>query len=315
MNYYHNNKGQFDLACFGYLSMAKLIKMTGFPVENSVSAVSRIVPTVAADAPIVALLSAQLGLTSVLFSNEIQDTEENRYIFSALDHHALRTSIKAAKSSVTPQMFIIESPYESKTILTFMPDIFEQLTSISLQALDNARLVYVDLYTEILEASLRTIRYAIQKGIPVFLNLSSHDLDLKLAAIKNLKGITIIQVSNLFQEDPRMLVDTILSKTKAQMALVTLGQRGVLGANKSMIIEVPALKIKEVETHHGAGAAFSAGFAFAHLGDFGFKDALVCACALGGVTRQVPNGLGQHSARELQNIIQHYPGRPTISTR
>jgi sugar/nucleoside kinase (ribokinase family) len=295
-----------DLACFGYLSAAKILKVGGYPDPNSVCTVSQITPTIAADAPIVTLISAQLGMRSGLISNDVGDDEDSRRLVSSLSDHDVQITIKTTTDLVTPQMFIINDAQGHRTVLTFMPNVTEGLLVTDLEFLEKSRLAYIDLYTEINKASLRAIYYAIEKSIPIFVNLSGYDLRQKIATLQGLEGITIVQVSGAAFNEPSVLASNILRDTNAEIVLVTLGPTGAFCTNRSRVFEMPAFRIDRVETHHGAGAAFAAGYAFAYLCKWELEQSLEFACALASMTRKAADGIGRFSAEAVLNFIHQH---------
>lgn len=256
-----------DLTSFGYISVAYILQVEQCPNPNSVAIVSHITPTIAADAPIVSLIFAHLGMRSGLITNNIGDDENGKNLIQLLSNHNVQVEIETSGDLTTPQMFDVCDPDGNRILLSFIPNVVDQLLIANLNLLDSSRLAYIDLYTEISRASLRTIDYAIEKDIPVFVNLSRDNLFEKIIAMKGHEGITIIQASlDLASRlDPQLLASTMLQETGAEIALVTLGSEGALGAGRLGFVQVPTYRVGIIKTTFGAGAAFSAGFAYAYL--------------------------------------------------
>ncbi len=293
-----------DLACFGYISAASTLHVDRYPRPDSVARVYQIVPTVAADAPIVSLLSARLGMTCALIANNVGSDSDGNQLVQLLIRQGVQVNIKPCEGLVTPQMIVVCDTQGTKTIFTCMPRVVEQLLIADLGMLDTSRLVYVDFYTEISQASLRAIEHAAQRRLPVFVNLSSADLERKIAALQGLK-VTIVQASLAIASElqPHVLAGRILRETSAEIGLVTLGPEGALAAQRWATHKTSAYNLGPVKTPHGAGAAFSAGFAFAYLNQWSLDKSLRFACALGSMNCCVSDGLGVFSPEEVLHVM------------
>lgn len=296
----------FDVVCFGYLSFARILKATSFPIQNSISQLSNIVPTLAADAPIVALFLAQFGLISGLISNPIGNDDDGCQLAKLLNHKNFLSSIDKDEDFTTPQMFIINDACGNRTVMTYMPDVVNQLTTTDLGQIEKSSLAYIDFYSEISNASLRAIHFSSERGKSIFVNMSGFDIEKKITALRGLKGIKIIQISCSKDDDPIVRAYNTLRDIDTEVVLITLGSRGAFGMNRSTSYEMPAFGIQNSQIFHGAGAAFSAGYSYAYLNNWDLKRSLEFACAFAGMTRENPDGLGSYSADEVISYIQQH---------
>src|SRR6266566_3614298 len=94
-----------DITSFGYLSAAYILQVSRYPGPNSVVSVSQIIPTIAADAPIISLLSAHLGLKSGLVTNDVGNDNNGQDLMERLSNYNIQTEIKLRNDLITPQMF------------------------------------------------------------------------------------------------------------------------------------------------------------------------------------------------------------------
>jgi sugar/nucleoside kinase (ribokinase family) len=91
---------------------------------------------------------------------------------------------------------------------------------------------------------------------------------------------------------------------KVPTVIIKLGSRGALAKCRGQVIQLPAFKVKTVDTS-GAGDSFDAGFIFAYLNGFDLRKSLTIANACGALSTQ---GLGgtdsQPSWEEIRRFVR-----------
>jgi sugar/nucleoside kinase (ribokinase family) len=140
-------------------------------------------------------------------------------------------------------------------------------------------------------------------GVPVFLNLEFGHKDIHLLK-RYAKYTTICQAvtdaAQLGKNRALMQTARKLLNAGIQTALITLASEGCLVARGDEIVRVHAPKVKAVDAC-GAGATFSAGFAYGILQDWGIEQSARFATAAASlkVTRA---GLEMFPLEEIQSL-------------
>ncbi len=96
---------------------------------------------------------------------------------------------------------------------------------------------------------------------------------------------------------------------KVPTVVIKLGSKGALAKSRGQVIQLPAFKVKTVDTT-GAGDSFDAGFLFAHLNGFDLQKSLAAANACGALSTQ---GIGGTTSQPDWEEVQRYVRKQTQS--
>ena len=89
---------------------------------------------------------------------------------------------------------------------------------------------------------------------------------------------------------------------KVPTVVIKLGSKGALAKSRGQVIQLPAFKIKPLDST-GAGDSFDAGFLFGHLSGFDLRKSLTVANACGALSTQ---GLGGTATQADWDEIQRF---------
>ncbi|NIV31093.1 MAG: hypothetical protein GWN58_16845 [Anaerolineae bacterium] len=175
----------------------------------------------------------------------------------------------------------------------------ESLSTVRLDLAAAAQILYVDAYAICWQASIRAIDFAIQMGVPVFVNLGDDAPGDELIRCLR-QGVSIVQTSAEGHsiEQAKELAQTHLQSYGASLSVVTMGKTGVSYAARTGTFHLPAHTVRVVNTV-GAGSAFSAGLIFGRLQSWSSEEAMVFANALAALHCSVQNGVGRFSPEEV----------------
>jgi sugar/nucleoside kinase (ribokinase family) len=167
-----------------------------------------------------------------------------------------------------------------------------------------SRLAYIDLYAIIKSASRRALHAASQQGIPLFINLGGDDLSEQDVTVLHGAHVAILQTS-LDPDDQRKPFEyakKLHDLVQPEITIITLAQKGLVYVTNGVVKQIPAYVVPVLHCC-GAGAAFSAGFAYAYLHQWELIKALRFASALGGLYCTVKNGFGVFSLDHVLDFM------------
>lgn len=94
---------------------------------------------------------------------------------------------------------------------------------------------------------------------------------------------------------------------KVPTVVIKLGSKGALAKSRGQVIQLPAFKVKAVDTT-GAGDSFDAGFLYGHLNGFDLRKAMTLANACGAFSIQGMGGTTtQANLEEAQKFMRKQP--------
>ena len=288
----------YDLCCFSFISALELLQIERLPKANAGVAVIDIFGEVTPDGPIAALLASYLGMKVGFIGNDVGNDPSGQQLKHLLDRFAISSTLKIQEELSTPRTVVLCDQQENRTWFSFLPHSLDSLLSASTEMIELSQLAYIDLYDIIKSASRRAIRAANQQGIPLFINLGGDDLSEQDVTLLRDAHVAIIQTSldvgdhRKPDEYAKKLHDLI----QPEITIITLARKGLVYATASVIKQIPAYVVPVLHCC-GAGAAFSAGFAYAYLHQWDLIKALRFASALGGLYCTVKNGFGVFSSR------------------
>lgn len=270
-----------DLVCFGYLAYAQVVTVAAYPPANSGAPVLEIFPSLAGDAPIAALTARGLGCTAHLISNRVGLDPAGQAVLDSLDtagvtHQAVPLT---ASGPGTPQLTIVADHAGTRTWFALLGTAAQQLTTVDMTALGNARLIYIDCYRIIEDAA--TVAIAASPA-PLLLNLGGDPLSDAIVAAVSTRHIAFVQ-TNLDERDSEQaeyLARQLFERLEPESVVITLGRLGALGYAASGTFRAHAPQVPVRHTH-GAGAAFSGGLAYAYLTGATTRQAVHTACMVG----------------------------------
>jgi len=303
-------KKELDLSCFSYLAAAKVLNIDKYPKPNYGAEVFGAVDALAADGPMVAIASSHLGLRTGFIGNAIGDDGEGKHILYRFQKNNVRTSISVEDGFRTPFIVIISDKEGKREWFPYIPKAVEDLKKVDLDYIVKSSLAYIDFYTIIEQASLKAVEFASSREIPIFLNLGGSPFTKRLEQSLKNRGIVIIQ-TNLDESLSRKAIGfakRIFDSLKPEVSIVTIGSKGAVAYSDDKTLSVPAYPVY-VKHVHGAGAAFSAAYAFSYLNTIDLEYSLEFACALGSMNCTVDNGFDTFSVDDIKSFINDWRGK------
>jgi sugar/nucleoside kinase (ribokinase family) len=269
-----------DLVCVSYLADTLLLRVAAYPPANAGAVVSQVATSIAADGPLTAATAARLGLRVGLVANAIGTDPPGRRLLDTLDAAGIRHAIAVVPNGVTPQLTVVVDGNGTRTWFAALDHAAAEVATANLHLLTDARLIYVDCYQILTEAAARAIAAAGE--VPLLLNLGGDPLDDAIAAATDGRHVAAVQTSidEADTRDAESLAGTLLDQLNADAAVVTLGRLGALARTRTGVHRAAAPPVAVTHTH-GAGAAFSAGYARALLHGDDIDTALRAGCHAG----------------------------------
>lgn len=269
-----------DLVCVSYLADAEVLLVESYPGANSGAVVDHIAASIAADGPLVAITAARLGLRVGLVANAVGTDPAGRRLLDCLDRLRIHHTIGAADDTATPRLTVVIDDADTRTWFASLQHAPAELRTANLHLLADARLIYVDCYEVLAASAARTIAAA--SGMPLVLNLGGDRLDDSIVAASCDQRLAAVQTSldEADGGDAEAVATDLLDQLRPDAAVVTLGRLGALTRTRAGIHRAAAPPVAVTHTH-GAGAAFSAGYAHALLNGAGIDGALRAGCEAG----------------------------------
>lgn len=294
-----------DFYCFDYISSLCLMQVNQYPKANTGSVASDLFGIVTPDAPIVALLASYLGLEVGLISNDVGNDLSGKQLTRFLERLNVRSTVTNKNGFQTPYTVVISDLQNTRTWFAFLPAVKEHLLTTELAMLQRVKLAYVDFYAVIREASIQAIQYANQYNTPLFVNLAGDPLNDKLIGLLYKSNTAVVQTSsdNLSGEDAKTYLLFLHQSIQPRITILTLADKGAFCVTNTDIIYVPAFEFQTIHSN-GAGAAFSAGFAYAYLQNWNLDQSMRFASVLGGLFCTVKDGFGKFSAEQVLHYTQ-----------
>ena len=284
-----------DLVCVSYLADAQVLHVDPDPLPNSGAVVDETAASIAGDGPLTAITAARLGLRTGLISNSVGTDPTGQRLRHWLDQIGVRHDVRAIAGTVTPHLTVIADG-GTRTWFAALQHAYADLLTVDLTPLRYARMAYIDCYRVISDAAARSITAA--RDTPLMLNLGGDQPS--RAVISAAVGKQLIAVQTSIDESAADtaadIADELFQQFAPHAAVVTAGRHGALALTRDRLHRVAA---PEAEVHHthGAGAAFSAGYAHAVLGGADIATALAAGCLTGT----------QHCATPAALVPRHIP--------
>ena len=297
---------KLDLCCFSYLASAKVLQINKCPDLNDGAEIDSVIETLAADAPMVAITASRLGLHTGLIANELGNDKEGEEISKCLIRNNIVNSVENNLKRKTPFIIVLSDENGNREWFSYTRIAGQDLMNVELSKLQDATLAYIDLYEGINSASIRAINYADKHSAPLFLNLSGRLITDKLVQeLRQVSKIAIIQTSirETRKEEAEQFLNYIHSTIQPDISIVTLGEKGAITRNQSRIVRAKAHSVDLVHSH-GAGAAFSSGFAFGYLRNWELETTSQFVCGLGSLSCSRERGFEFFSPEDINDFIK-----------
>ncbi|MFB7645737.1 PfkB family carbohydrate kinase [Streptomyces sp. NPDC056084] len=289
---------RWDLACFSYLAHAQILHVPRYPAADHGTIVDRSRTGLAADGPITACTGAALGLRTTLVANQVADDPTG----TAVADHLRAAQVEVQASSrrrplVTPHLTVITDTFGTRSWFAELAQVHDSLHYADMTPLGRARLAYIDAYTVIASSAARAIGTAASRDVPVVLNLGNDPIHPAVAEAAGRARLVAVQTGlpEDRADDADAVARDILERLAPEAAIVTLGALGAIALGGDGDRHQVHARAARVADTHGAGAAFSAGLAAAHLDGQDLKGMLARACAAGTAHCTSPQTTSQHS--------------------
>ena len=295
--------GPLDVVCFGILTPMRIGTVEEYPPADSGAIILELIDFICADAAVTGLTLDGLGCRVGLISNDVGNDPEGRELRNRFQSTDMATTFTLQDDVTTPFGLTLVDRAGSRTWFNFMSNAVETLSTVDLGLVPQADLLYVDVYPEIWQASVRAIDHAIEHSVPVFVNLDDcYTVDDELDQCLQ-QGVSVIQRAAGGQsvEQACETAQTLLDSYAASLCALTMGPNGVVYANDSGTFHLAA---HEVEVAHtaGAGATFSAGLIFGLVQSWPDDEAVAFANALAGLNCSVPEGVSSFSVTDVMEF-------------
>jgi len=273
-----------------------------YPKADSGAVISSLTELICADAAITCVTLNGLGCRVGLISNDAGNDPDGRELLDRLKRTGIVTAATLLGDVSTPFAFAVVDRDGNRTWFSFLSNAVESLLTADPSLVCQTDIVYVDVYPEIWQASVRGIDRAIELRVPIFVNLSGSMPDEELGR-RLQHGVSVIQRPAAGQsiEQAREMAQTLFDSYSASLCVLTMGRHGVVYTNHSGTWHLPAHAVKVASTA-GAGAAFSAGLIFGRVQSWPDDEAVAFANALAGLFCSAASGISCFSAREVMEF-------------
>ncbi|WP_433358862.1 PfkB family carbohydrate kinase [Streptosporangium sp. CA-115845] len=271
-----------DLACFSYLAGARLLAVDRYPAADTGTEVHSVTHSLAGDGPITAITASKLGLRTALSANHVGADTTGVALLSQLDAAGVHHRLSPRARTTTSELTVVTDLAGTRTWFAHLAQAYIGLADADLTALTRAKLAYIDCYQVLTTGAARAISAAAHAGVPLMLNLGGDPLHPDIQRAASHGHLAVVQTS--LPEQQAHLADEVADDLARRVApdviLVTLGSQGAIAHQPGARHRAPAGKGPIAHTH-GAGAAFSAGFAASYLAGHDILTALHHACRTG----------------------------------
>ena len=253
-----------DLVCFGMLCQGYLLVVESAPVHNGGTKIREVREYFGDDATIVAMLLPRWGVSSGIVGTAVGDDDSGRKIARWIEEAGIPARVRFSDAIETEFEVCVSDPSGARTYFWQRnPKVLETLRTADLSMLRGARMLYVDWYDG--DYILAPMGQARDQGAAVYLNLESRYQD---AALLN-RLAPLADICQVSMDEPEAgggvdgVVDLVLA-AGCETVAVTMGSDGCVAARGREKVRLAAPAVEVVDAT-GAGAAFSAGFIYAHL--------------------------------------------------
>lgn len=296
---------ELDLSCFSYLASARVLNVDEYPKPNYGAEVRRVIDTLAADGPMVAIAASHLGLKVGIIANAVGENAEGKEILDRLKRNNVVVGVETNPSIKTPFIVVLSDKEGNREWFPYIPSAIEELKNSKLDMIGESLLAYIDYYSITREAANRVVDFGHKSGTPLFLNLGGSPLQTEERVFLKSKNIRILQTNLDYGgvSDGFILAKDLFENTKPEISIVTLGEKGAVAVTSYGEFRAYAYLVDALHVH-GAGAAFSAGFSLGYLKGWNVQRSLGFACALGSLNCTVETGFDTFSQEDVERFMQ-----------
>jgi sugar/nucleoside kinase (ribokinase family) len=299
-----------SVSCFSYLASVQTLYVERFPPLNYGTDVISSERFVAGDGPIVAGALCALGDPAILGSNQVADDTAGDAVLARLRQWGVTLAPSAASASQTRANVVICDRDGNRTWFSGLRGVADELAAIDLAALLAVPIAYIDCY-EVLGAAPRALlAAALDIGNDIILNLGGSPPASWLTTVMGQRRVGVVQTNadeNDAAEAHRTL-DGLSALGIAEVAVVTVGRRGVLARTRTgTTLAAPAVNV-DVQQVHGAGAVFSAALIHARRCGEALPACLRFACAAGSLWCSLPPDAPLPTGRDITALLDRSSG-------
>ena len=241
--------------------------------------------------------AARLGASAKIIAH-VGDDEDGRYIRCELESEGVDTSLLLVRPGSESQVSVIlvDEPTGERSIITRPPTGWAiSRTEISREDISGAQVLFVD---NITDATLQAARWAREAGAKVLLDPAQPYAEIK--PLLSLVDVPIVPEpwarAWLPDRSPSEVAERLVDEG-AEIAVVTLGERGAVVCWEHGMQEIPAFPVDVVDTT-GAGDAYHGAFMYALLQGWEVPRMAKFASAVGSMNCRALGGRGALPTRD-----------------
>ena len=253
-----------DLVCFGMLCHGYLLVVESPPVHNGGTVIREVREYFGDDATIIAMLLHGWDVSSGIVGTSVGDDDSGRKIARRLEEAGIPAQVRYSKAFGTEFEVCVSDPGGARTYFWQRnPKVLDTLRTADLSMLTGSKMLYVDWYDG--DNIMLPMERARAQGAVVYLNLESRYQDTALLnRLAPLAGFCQISLDEPGASGGAEEVAELVLGAGSETVAVTMGRDGCVVARGKERVRVAAPAVEVIDTT-GAGAAFSAGFIYAHL--------------------------------------------------
>jgi sugar/nucleoside kinase (ribokinase family) len=286
---------------FGMLTPVAIMVVNQLPEHNTGAIVKDVNEFIFDDAAIIACLLRQWEVPTAMIGTAVGDDLRGHNLANQLKEWGVQSQVRFTKEYKTPLEVDVSDETGARTYFwQRAPEVLNTLDTADLSYLQQAHLLYVDWYDG--DHIIRAMDYAIQLGLPVFLNLEYGHVDPDVLKRYAGRAVFCQAVTDAAQRGDESPIDVAkkLMNEGVKTALITMAEEGCLAVQGEQIIRISAPAVRAVDGC-GAGATFTAGFIYGYLHEWDLEKSIRFATAAASlkVTRA---GLQMFPIEEINSL-------------
>ena len=214
-----------------------------------------------------------------MIGTAVGDDPRGHRLAEQLEEWGVAGEVRFSKEFKTPLEVDVSDKTGARTYFWQRePRVLSTLDTADLTLIEGAHMLYVDWYDG--DHILRAMDEAIQKEVPVFLNIEHGHADPELLTRYAGRAVICQATTDAAQHGKISPLDVArkLLETGVQTALITMAEEGSLAVQGEQVIRVEAPQVHVVDGC-GAGATFSAGFIYGYLKGWSLEESVRFATA------------------------------------
>lgn len=304
-----NAKGlgpRVDILCFGMLSHCYYM-VGGIAPHNGGAKLDDAYDGFGDDGAIIASLLHRWGLPAGLACTAVGGDDVGHRLVKQIADLGIPGEVRVFENLRTEREVCVADPSGARTFWQQRnPKVLATLDTADLSMLEGAGMLYVDWYDG--EPIQRAIEEAVRLGVPVYFNAESHyddeELVRRLAPLATFCQVSLDEPGVEAGEQAARIAESLLGRG-VSTAIVTSGSGGCLISNGSATAQCGTPDLPVVDGG-GAGAAFSAGFIFAHFQGWSIEKCARFATATGSL-KCTKMGFDHLNTPEIKHLAAGLP--------